>query len=269
MSDTLKLPRLRQKRQASQYVLRFPQSGAGLDQDVEWCEVYDGSRWERLRLHDYADIYSRPGLYEHLFYDLLRCTSPQRVVGLLEDVLREAGVCPTRLRALDVGAGNGMVGEELRRLGIETLIGLDIIPEAAEAAQRDRPMLYDQYLVADLTALSEEDESLLREARLNCLSTVSALGFGDIPAAAFAAAFNLLETPAWLAFNIKETFLSGDDSTGFCRLIRAMTDNRIIQIEAYRRYSHRLSISGKPLKYVAMTARKLCNLDQELVDAVG
>ena len=41
-----------------------------------------------------------------------------------------------QLRVLDVGAGNGMVGEELDRMGAKHIVGVDIIPEAAEAAQR-------------------------------------------------------------------------------------------------------------------------------------
>ena len=89
------------------------------------------------------------------------------------------------------------------------------------------------------------------------MTTVAALGFGDIPTAAFTTAFNLIDAPGWLAFNIKEDFLHPtDDDTGFCHLIRALSRDKLIRIESYRRYQHRLAADGTPLHYVAMVASK-------------
>ena len=51
---------------------------------------------------------------------------------------------------LDLGAGNGMVGEALREHGFEEITGVDITPEAGEAAERDRPGVYADYHVCDL-----------------------------------------------------------------------------------------------------------------------
>ena len=62
-----------------------------------------------------------------------------------------------KLRVLDVGAGNGMVGEELDRMGARHIVGVDIIPEAKEAAERDRPGVYDDYFVVDLTDVPAGD----------------------------------------------------------------------------------------------------------------
>jgi hypothetical protein len=251
------------------FAIRFQPEGESRLQGDGWCEVYVENTWHRLRLHDYDEIYSIAGLYEHLFGDILQCTSPQRVVNMLVETIREANASPTRLNVLDVGAGNGMLGEQLRLHGVRSLVGLDIIPEAAEAAQRDRPWVYDQYLVADLCQLSPSHHKRLSEAQFNCLCTASAMGFGDIPPKAFATAFNLIETGGWLAFNIKEQFLEGCDDSGFCRLIRMMAERKLIRFEAYRRYNHRLSIEGTPLMYVAMTARKLRHVPQELADAAA
>ncbi len=262
------------------YAIRFPNSrrnvpahreaasAMALDQDEEWFEVLCGGKWSRLRLHDYSDIYSIPGLYEQLFEDLLRCNSPRRVVGLLGDVLAESRDSATDLSVIDLGAGNGMIGEELRRLGVRGLVGVDIIPEAADAARRDRPGVYDDYVVADLCDLSDADANRLRKQKPNCLSTVSALGFGDIPPAAFTAAFNLIATPGWLSFNIKESFLNSTDSSGFSRLIHLLADRGIIQMQAYRRYSHRLSVTGERLHYVAMAARKLQDIPLSILAEV-
>ena len=57
---------------------------------------------------------------------------------------------------LDFGAGNGMMGEELKKHGVSRLIGVDIIPEAYDAAVRDRHGLYDDYYVEDFTELNDD-----------------------------------------------------------------------------------------------------------------
>ena len=107
-----------------------------LHQDEEWCDaVLDGKRL-RIRFHDYHLIYELPGLYEQLFYDTLQCTSPKVVCALLARALQEQGTDPAELRVLDVGAGNGMVGAEIRALGAGTVHAVDIIEEAARAAAR-------------------------------------------------------------------------------------------------------------------------------------
>src|SRR3990172_2305614 len=103
-----------------QHRVRLPQHGGKLPQDAEWCEIREGSGWRRLRFHDYGEIYERPGLYEYLFYDLLRCDSPRRVVNLLSEVHAESGISEL-LRVVDFGAGNGMVGRELRRIGARSI----------------------------------------------------------------------------------------------------------------------------------------------------
>lgn len=240
------------------FPLRFSETSFDLDQDEEWCEVKLNDQWRRIRLHDYHEIYNIPGLYEAVFCRRLKCCSPERVVGLLDDVLNDFPQSTERLRVLDVGAGNGMVADELRKAGVETIHGIDIIPEARGAALRDRPGTYADYYVSDLTQPSNPDYEAIRAADLNALTLVAALGYGDIPPAAFVQACNLIDTPGWLAFNIKETFLDEDeDGTGFCALIRRLRKHGYMQVEAYRRYQHRLSVSGKPLHYIAMVASKL------------
>lgn len=246
--------------QVAQFQMRFPIDSDELDQDEEWCDVrVEGeSTWKRVRFHDYHEVYNIPGLYEALFYQCLKCCSPYRVVQLLNDVLTDDPHDVQDLRVFDLGAGNGMVGQELRNVGVQKVIGADIIPEAMEATYRDRPGIYDDYVVADMTDLDEDTRERIRDHTPNCLTTVAALGYGDIPAEAFIQAYNLIDTPGWLAFNIKEDFLDDmDDDTGFAGLIRKLMRKQYIEVHAYRRYCHRLSIHGEPLFYVAMVARKL------------
>ncbi len=230
--------------------------GGELTQDEEWCLVtVEGDR-RRIRFHDYASIYEIPGLYEEIFYRRLKCSSPHRVTHLLTEVVRERGVSPAELRVLDLGAGNGMVADELKALGVPTIWGVDIIPEAREAALRDREGVYDGYLVADMTDLARGDERSLKSPGLNTLVTVATLGFGDIPTQAFLKALSVVTTPGWVAFNIKENFLREKDESGFAQVVRELTRNETLRIEAYRRYPHRLGLDDEPIYYVAIVATK-------------
>lgn len=244
--------------------IRLPDAD-DLPQDREFCEVsIDGNR-RRIRFHDYDQIFQLPGLYEALFYERLECCSPSRVAQLLDEVLRDFSSNAEELRVLDLGAGNGMVGDELHARGASQIVGVDIIPEARDAARRDRPEVYDGYFVADLTQLPSSLQQELKQRKFNCLTSVAALGFGDIPAAAFAQALDLVEIDGWLAFTIKEEFLHDQDASGFAGLINELNHQRIIQIQALRRFQHRLSVSGDPLYYVAVIARKLEDVPARLL----
>ena len=240
----------------------------GVNQDEEWCEVDANGEKRRMRFHDYSDVFDVPGLYEELFYERLECCSPSYISNLLESVVREYGECLQDFRVIDVGAGNGMMGDELVGVGVRSIIGIDIIPSAKEATNRDRPDVYDDYFVADLTNLPEAEEEELRRADANCMTTVAALGFGDIPPLAFAKALDLIATPGWLAFNLKESFLSEQEESGFSALIRTLNREGYIQTLCYRRYQHRISTTGEPLFYVAVIARKLKDLDSELLESL-
>lgn len=244
----------------------FPEVEHDLDQDEEWCEILLGAQRKRLRFHDYSEIYDIPGLYERLFYDMLKCVSPRVVRRQLAGVLAQRGTKPCELRVLDVGAGNGMVGEELRELGAGAVFGIDIIAEAAAAAQRDRPGVYERYLVADLTDLARDQRDTLTEADLNTLTTVAALGFDDIPPHAFAAAYNLISTPGLVAFTIKEDFVATRDQSGFSALIDRLFDEGIIRPLAEQRYRHRLSVQGEPLYYVAFVTEKVRDIPVAWLD---
>lgn len=236
-----------------------------LDQDHEWCEVTVGASTERIRFHDYARIYSIPGLYEHLFYDRLECCSPEVVRTLLQAEVAAEKLDPAALSVLDLGAGNGMAGEQLREMGVGSIVGIDLLPEAAAAAERDRPGLYRDYLVLDLCSLAEERRRELRGHRFNCLVTVAALGFGDIPPRAFAEAFDLVSDGGLIAFNIKEHFLDDGDPTGFSRLIGRLLDTGIVEQRAEKVYRHRLATNGDALDYVAIVGVKHSDVPAELV----
>ncbi len=250
----------------SAFELSFPAVDEVLDQDAEWCEVVVAGQRRRIRFHDYHELYEIPGLYEEVFCNRLHCESPALITRLVGQELAESGTDPEELRVLDVGAGNGMVGEELRKLGVGTVYGIDIIPEAVSAAERDRPGVYDEYLVADLTDLSPEERETLGGAELNTMTTVAALGFGDMPPLAFVEAYNLISTPGRVAFNIKEDFVRTRDPSGFSRLIRRMLDEQTMVPLVQERYQHRLSVQGNSLYYIAFVARKERDVSEAWID---
>jgi hypothetical protein len=231
--------------------IRFP-SDSAISQDQEWCEVLLDDEWTRIRFHDYAAIYSVPGLYEHLFYVRLRCQSPAVVAELLAGAVEEAGEDPSQMEVLDLGAGNGMVGEALREHGFEDITGVDITPEAGEAVERDRPGVYAEYYVCDLLDPPAE----LAEARFGAMTSVAALGFGDVPPEVFRAAFDHVEDGGWVAFTIKEDFLDGKDESGFAGLISGLLGDGAIEERRRRRYRHRLDVTGAPIHYVAIAGVK-------------
>ncbi len=251
------------------YRIQLPQVEAdALSQSEAYFFLVDeNGKKNKLRFHDYDEIYRHPGLYEQIFYDRLRCVSPTKVAQILNASVAQAGENTTELRVLDLGAGNGMMGEALAKHGISRMVGADIIPDARVAADRDRPHVYDAYYVSDFCNLNEDDEEKLRSWSLDCLTTVAALGFGDIPPKAFMTAFNILNSEGWVAFNIKETFLERSDDSGFSRMIRDLIFSEYLNLYHIERYRHRLSIEGAPLYYFAVTGRKNADVPQEWLKA--
>ena len=104
------------------FTFEFPLLDTLVAQDSEHVDICfppvhaSPSFSKRVRFHDYSTIYSHQGLYESLFHVRLRCHSPQELVALLAShiELREAGRQADHFEILDIGAGNGLVGEELR-----------------------------------------------------------------------------------------------------------------------------------------------------------
>jgi SAM-dependent methyltransferase len=242
----------------------FPKPQARLEQDDEWCVARVDGEWREIRFHDYGRVYEIPGLYEYIFRDLLKCGSPKIVRSLLEGEIQSSRSDASPLRVLDLGAGNGLMAEELAEMEAELVVGVDIIPEAAKAADRDRPGMYEKYFVLDMTRVAEGERRELSRYHFNCLTCVAALGFGDIPTLAFSEAYNLIAPGGWVAFNIKEQFLGNGDHSGFARLIEQMASKGVLSIRRRRRYPHRLAVNGEPIHYVAVAGKKVRDIELPL-----
>jgi len=236
----------------------FPDTNSLLDQNEEYF-ILKNSKDEKIQFHDYRRIYQTPGLYEKIFYEHLNCNSPKVLSEMLYKNLNERHDKSTDLRILDFGAGNGMVAEELKTENPEFIVGVDIIPEAKEAALRDRSKVYDEYYVADLGQPEEEVLQELESYDLNAMISVAALGFDHIPPKSFVNAFNLIENDGWVAFNLRDRFLTKEDDSGFKHTLDHITDE-CMELLDERTYVHRLSIHGDPINYTAIVARKLSDI---------
>lgn len=251
------------------YNVKFPLVEPNqLEQDEAFFYLVENGDKIKIRFHDYSEIYKYPGLYEQLFYKRLKCCSPQKVVEILTKVLRDNLVYVTELRVLDLGAGNGMVGEQLHANGVARVVGVDIFEEAYIACERDRPGIYDGYYVCDFTSLDPSLHEHIASWQFNCLTCVAALGFGDIPVRAFANAFNMVSNAGWIAFNIKDSFVLQGDKSGFSRLIRLLINQGILEVQHLERYRHRISIDGRPLFYYAIVAKKVSDISEAIVESI-
>lgn len=250
--------------------IQFPATDVReLSQDEVYFYLIAGNEKTRLRLHDYDRIYEIPGLYEQVVYERLRCQSPSTVANVLKYALSQSDQRFSELRVLDFGAGNGVAGEELKQHGVSRLVGVDIIPQAEAATERDRPGTYDAYYVADFCNLSAEERDEIGSWSFNVLVSVAALGFGDIPARAFVTALNIINDDGWVAFNIKESFLDRRDESGFSRLIRELIFSKYLDLYHLQRYQHRLSIEGQPLFYFALGGKKTAHVPDSFLESLG
>lgn len=246
--------------------IQFPRRDTGeLEQDEVFFYLIESSGKKKIRFHDYDVLYSKPGLYEQLFYERLKCQSPSKISDILKYSLSQSEFNLSELRVLDLGAGNGMMGEALKKHGVSRMIGVDIIDEAQEATERDRPGIYDAYYIADFCNLEEDLREEIASWVPDCLTTVAALGFADIPPKAFLTAFNLIQSEGWVAFNIKETFLDNTDESGFSRTIRELVFSDYLDIYHMERYRHRMSIDGKPLYYFGLSGRKNADIPEDFL----
>ncbi|NEO35707.1 MAG: class I SAM-dependent methyltransferase [Moorea sp. SIOASIH] len=249
--------------------IQFPPTNVReLGQDQVYFYLVNGESREKIRLHDYERIFEVPELYEQVVYERLKCQSPSIVVDILQSAVSQGDESLNELRVLDLGAGNGIVGEKLKQHGVSRLIGVDIIPEAQAATERDRPGIYDEFYVMDFCNLSDKDRDELNSWSPNCLVSVAALGFGDIPAKAFLEAFNVISENAWVAFNIKETFLDSSDDSGFSQLIRKLIFSEFLDLYHLKRYRHRFSLEGEKLYYFALGGKKNSDVPPSLIDSL-
>ncbi len=209
----------------------------------------------KLRLHDYVDVYQIPYLYEHLM-EKLDSKSHTVLTSLLVEQFTQAGGTVEDMVVLDIGAGSGLVGKTLADLGVKSIVGIDIVPEAAQAAQRQYPGIYENYYVEDLTKLTEMTKQALNGRGFNCLICCSALSQGHVPADALSVVYNQVAPDGFIAFNVAQYFWEDNTKTGFRQQHSWVEDKAVFEVIQKHPYRHRFYTDGRPLEYLAIVGRK-------------
>jgi len=226
----------------------------------EWIEFGPPGARRRVGFHEYSTLYAVPGLYEKVFYETLGMSSATEVVRLYHEALTASGLDPAGQRVLDFGAGNGMAGERLAALGIGAVVGLDLEPVAREAALRDRPGVYEDYMVADLGGLSADEFEGLRARDFTAVLAVASVGVGHIPPEVLARGLDLLGPGGLFAFPIATGLLpdAADDvarRTGYPAFFAGLFADGRAEKLAERAYSHRRSTDGSDHPALAVVGR--------------
>jgi hypothetical protein len=238
----------------STFTISFPPQEAERPGDEIVDVRFADGRTESLRIHDYDRVYAVPGLYEEIVQHRLDCRAPAEVASLLAEGADRLGRPRGEVRVLDVGAGNGVSGEAQAALGLNPVVGVDILPEARLAALRDRPGLYDLYLSTDLRELDTDAVREVHALAPNALACVGAMGSGHLPAGALAAALDLLTDDALFSYAV-DPELDEPSAQALRDLIAGMERaGRMEELER-RRYRHRLTVNGRERWWDAVLAR--------------
>ncbi len=131
----------------------------------EFFWLSQNQKKQKLKLHDYAQIYRIPHLYEYLMQKL-QAKSHIVLSSLLIDRVTQAGGDVKALVVLEVGAGSGMVGKALADLGVKSITGIDILPEAVEAAKRQCSGVYENYYLEDLNQFKRKNTEHPKQTRV-------------------------------------------------------------------------------------------------------
>lgn len=236
------------------FTIRFPTDENELPDIEEYFYLLTQTGQERrLRIHDYVEVYQIPRLYEYLVCEKLQYQAPQVISKLLIEQTTRDRINVNDLSILDVGAGNGISGKALADLGVTSIFGLDIIPESAQATQRNYPGVYQQYYVEDLTCLSEQTDRELKNKKLNVLLMSGSLY--HLPFKALCSALSLLDTEGWLAVTVRTSGMKQIKSGNTRYLFEKLVNRKALEIIAKKDYQQRLTISGKPIMGVAIIAK--------------
>jgi hypothetical protein len=217
-------------------------------QDEETLTVTVDGREETMRLHEYGRVYAIPGLYEEILRRL-EYASPDKVAELL---LSAPGVVPAEVHALDLAAGNGVSADPLLARGAGLLVGMDLIPEARDAALRDRPDSYAEFVAGDVGEPGLV-AGLVERYALNAVACSG--GISHIPVDAFNAGWNAFPAGSWLVATAAEDMGDPEGGTYGRWVAGEVAEGRLADVYV-ERFRHRLAMSGEPIEYTALRARK-------------
>lgn len=215
---------------------------------VRWRD--DTGRNVETGLHDYAALYQVPGLYEATYFVRLGGRAPHLLVEALAEVVPR----PERpgLQVLDVGAGTGVVGEQLAAVGFRRIAGTDVEPASEWAVSRDRAGLYQELRTMDLTGLSDDDLRWLRTPAPQVATIAGAIGFGHLPVDALAALTRVLPDGGLLALTIAHGFEHDPELADHATLLLGPA----YRLRARRQGLHRQTAEGARLDIAALVLER-------------
>jgi len=241
------------------FEIRIPEETSKLVIQEEFFWLKQNGTERKVRIHDYVELYSIPHLYECVMNEL-QAKSHTVLASLLIDQVTQAGGKAADLVVLEVGAGSGMFGKALADAGVNSITGIDILPEAAIAADREYPGVYENYYVEDLTKLSSQTLENLKNQEFNCIVCGSALGFNHITAPCWATAFNLISDKGWVAFNVQKERWEDTGKDSFLGWHPWVAQTDIFEINQAQKYQHRFYMDGRSLEYFAILGRKQADI---------
>ena len=233
--------------------IRLPDNIDTLPINEEYFFITQNGKERRLKLHNYNEVYSIPGLYEYIAFEILKYKSPK----VMSSLLTETGLSVEQLNILELGTGSGLFGKALAQLGVTAITGIDIVPEAKIATERECPGVYKNYFVEDLTKLSESTKNILEQEKFNCLVCCSALSDDHIPVEAFQVALNLIEEGGFILFNVaKDSSDNLNTSSKFIKFYHQAIAEGALKLCHTHSYTHRIFFNGGSLEYIAILAQK-------------
>lgn len=218
----------------------------------------DGTE-KKVMLQDYETLYSMPYFYENLAYNYLNYQSPGVLFSMLKAYLQKNHLSAASLKVLEIGAGSGLMGKKLNELGVDSITAIDLIEDAAIAAQRDYPGVYQAYFVDDMSRMSESTTQCLDSAYFNCLVCCSALS--HIPTKAFTGMFNLLALDSLVVFNIAKEDWEDKSDLGFTGRHPWLKNPEVFVLNFDKYYVHRKRTNGSAIDYVALIGLKTGQID--------
>lgn len=221
----------------------------------EFFWLIQNGQKRKIRLHNYSEIYKINFLYEYVM-NQLDYQSHIVLSSLLVKQFTQAGGKIEDMVVLDMGAGTGLVGQTLANLGVKSIVGIDRIPEAAEAAQRQYPGIYENYYVGEFNLLHQGSRNTFTNRDFNCLMCCSAIAPGHI-GEEFSFIFNQITPQGWVAFNVAQYFWEDESEAGFHQQNSWVNHPNIFKIVETQTYRHRGYMDNRSLDYLAIVGRKI------------
>ena len=218
----------------------------------------DNAEPVKLFLHDYKKIFSVPGLYECIYIETLQSISHTFVCSQCLEALSQIHLNPAGAQIMELGAGNGVTAQVFKENGFGSIIGFDRLQEAKDAAMRDRPGIYDEYCVFDLTNPAGNQTALLNKYAFNILLVVSSIGMNHLEASSLLTAFHMIETGGIIALNIYSKLISHNPPSEFDLMLERFCSCSTLLKRA--EYVHRKSITGQNLLYTLFIFQKQVNM---------